>query len=99
MELRLIGLRRDVIIDVVVVEMFDIGVDTSANTEIIVLSAGVTVFKFRVIEARALELCPEAMIGRVPGIGGEVTAISLGAVMSVSDFAALAPSEESFIRC
>ena len=64
------------------------------------LAASTSGSKFIAKEAYAVaDVSADATIGRVPRIGGEVTAIGLGPVMTASDVAALAPLEESFFRC
>ena len=64
------------------------------------LAASTSGTEFIAKEAYAVaDVSADTTIGRVPGIGGEVTTIGLGAVTTASDFAALAPLEESFIRC
>ena len=78
-----------------------LGVDDGVLTtfENIVLTNGVVRFEFILRVVFVVKVLDTATIGRVPDIGGEVTAIGLGAVMTASDFAALAPLEELAPSC
>ena len=99
---RVFAIRADVAIASDLV-MLSFDVDMLGNVKFVreIMVARVVEFDVNILvkEARALELRPEATIDRVPGIGGEVTAIGLGAVMTASDFSALAPLEELAPSC
>ena len=73
--------------------------DTSTKSEIIIETGVVIGFEFILRVVFVVKALDAATIDRVPGIGGEVTAIGLGAVMTASDFAALAPLEELAPSC
>ena len=88
-------MRADEVIEVSPVVFFGVGVDMFAKIEIIVVPAPKMGFDVLAKVSYALEVCAGAIIAGTPGIGAEVNASGVAAVMTALGFDKPVPLEES----